>query len=118
MASTKHVLIFSGPSRTARRLPIVTAQLRQRSATGPARFLNIVARLSAADLMKFAIDHFDPARRLSAPACRTALVVHTPSGAPAVMIYGQGSDRFRRWRIGNDQAAALADLRPSASRSM
>ena len=118
MASTKHVLIFSGPSRTARRLPIVTAQFRQRSATGPACLLNILVRLNAADLIKFAIDHFDPPRRLSAPVHRTTLLVHTRSGAPAVMIYGQGSDRFRRWQIGNDQAAALADLPPSASRSM
>src|SRR3974390_1513415 len=104
MTSTKHVLVFSGPSRTARRLPIVTAQLRQGSATGPARFLNILARLSAADLMKFAIDHFDPPRRLSAPVCLTTLVVYTPLGAPAVLIHG-GGYRFRQWQLGGDQAA-------------
>jgi hypothetical protein len=120
MTSTKDVLAFSGESRAARRLPIVTAQFRekQKSATGPARFANILARLSAADLIKFAVEHFDPPRRFSAPACRTTLFVRTPSGAPAATIYGRGNERFRRWQLGNDQAAALADLPPSVSRSM
>ena len=119
MTSTKHVPAFPGASHATHRLPIITAQFRQnqRAATGPARFVNILTRLSAVELIKFAIDHFDSPRRFYAPVCRTTLVVYTPSGAPAVRIYGQGSDRFPRWQLGNDQAAALADL-PSVFRNM
>jgi hypothetical protein len=117
MTSTRHVPAFSGGGHAARRLPIVTAKFRQKSATSSVHFANIFARLSAADLMKLIIDRFGSSLRLSAPLCHTILIVHTPTGAPAVTIHAQADDPFRRWQMGNERAAALVDRR-SVPRSM
>ena len=86
MASKQHILRFIDAGSKIRRAPLVGMQFLHEPAVGPPNFLGARTRLKAKDLIGLLFRHFSGSRRASAPRCRIALNVLTPSGIPAVKI--------------------------------
>ena len=85
MAARKNFLGLVNASGEIRRAPLVGMQLLHERAVRARNGVGASARLNAKDLIGFLFRHF-AAGPSTAPRCRVALRVFTPTGLPAVKI--------------------------------